>query len=68
MPSDAFYQKAVTASDISNMKFSQISKQARKMIRQYGLSSLDGLLGENWETEARRLAEEHWKSPGPGAS
>ena len=59
---EAIYQKRVTAADldIANRQFSEISKQARKIIRQYKLTSLEGLLGDNWVADARRLAKEHW--------
>jgi len=59
---EAIYQKRVTAAnlDVANREFSEISKQARKIIRQYKLIQLECLLGENWAADARRLAEAHW--------
>ena len=54
---EAFYQRLVkiTDLDIENMKIGKLSKEARKLIKQYNLTSLDGLLGDDWETEAHRL-------------
>lgn len=62
---EAFYQKRVTLAelDIPNFKFPQMSKQARRLVLQYHLSSVEGLIDENWETEARRLTENRWTAP-----
>jgi hypothetical protein len=58
-----FGQKIVTSAqvDVANIKFPELSDETRHIIRAFNLKSLEGLIGENWESIAHQLAEGYWK-------
>ena len=46
--------------NVANIEFPAISETVRKVISEAKLDSLQGLLGNNWQSEARKLAKEYW--------
>ena len=46
--------------DVANMEFPVVSQTARQVIREAKLESLNGLLGEDWQHVAHKLAQGYW--------
>lgn len=59
---DVICYKIVTGQqvDVDRVEFPAISEPVLKVIREAKLQSLQGLLGDNWRSESRRLAKEYW--------
>ena len=46
--------------NVANIEFPAIARDVSKIIRDTKLESLQGLLGEDWERVAHKLAREYW--------
>ena len=54
--------KIVTSGQVNvdNLEFPEVSEAVRQVIREAKLESMKGLLGKDWQHEARKLAREYW--------
>lgn len=46
--------------DVDNIEFPEISETVRQVILEANVESLHGLLGEDWQSVAHKLAKEYW--------
>lgn len=46
--------------DVANIEFPAISETVRQVIREAKLESLQGLLGDDWQSVSHQLAKKYW--------